>query len=256
MHILTYKEIFILLQLVTKILETESSMDRIALITGANRGIGLEIGKQLLSRGFTVIFTARNMHVGRPIVNELREEYKTAWFHQLDVTYEHSIKDLIAYVMEEHGRLDVLINNAGVLLDENQSTTEVDIKDVRKTMETNVYGPLLVTRALLPALKKSSDARVINVSSTMGQFASMGAGSPAYRISKAALNALSVIQSEELAADRIRVNTIHPGWVRTDMGGPSASRSIEEGADTAVWLATEKDIPTGKYISERKEIDW
>ena len=231
-------------------------MDRIALITGANRGIGLEIGKQLLSRGFTVIFTARNMHIGRPIVNELRQEYKTAWFHQLDVTYEDSIRDLVEYVMEEHGRLDVLVNNAGIFLDENQSTSEVNIEDIRKTMETNVYGPLMVTRALLPALKKSSNARVINLSSDMGQLTGMGGGAPAYRISKTALNALTVIQSNELAADGIRVNTMHPGWVCTDMGGSGAPKTVKEGADTAVWLATEPDIPTGKYISERKVIDW
>ncbi len=231
-------------------------MDKYALITGANRGIGLETGKQLLAKGWTVIFTSRNMHTGRPIVNEIRQEFKTAWFHQLEVTYEDSIRDMVQYVMDEHGKLDVLINNAGVYLDENRSTLDVDIEDVRTTMETNVYGPLLVTRALLPALKKGEDARVINVSSQMGQLSGMGSGSPAYRISKTALNALTVIMSKELAAEGIKVNTIHPGWVRTNMGGPSASKSLEEGADTAVWLATEPKIPTGKFISDRKIIDW
>jgi NAD(P)-dependent dehydrogenase (short-subunit alcohol dehydrogenase family) len=231
-------------------------MNRIALITGTSRGIGLEIGKQLLSRGWTVVFTARNMLIGRPIVNELRKQYKTAWFCQLDVTYEDSIRDLVEYVMEEHGRLDVLINNAGIYLDEDRSTLDVDLDDVRKTMETNVYGPMMLTRALLPALRKSDDPRVINISSTMGQLAGMGGGSPAYRISKAALNALSIIQSHDLASAGIKVNSIHPGWVRTDMGGPNAPKSLAEGADTAVWLANEPDIPTGKYLCERREIDW
>ena len=231
-------------------------MDKIVLVTGANRGIGFEIGKQLLSREWTVIFTSRNMHIGRPIVNELRKEFKTAWYHQLDVTEEDSIGDLLEYVMEDHGRLDVLVNNAGIYLDEGRSTLDVDIRDVKKTMEINVYGPLLVTRALLPALKESDDPRVINVSSTMGQLSEMGGGSPAYRMSKTALNALSVIQSHELAVYGIRVNTIHPGWVHTDMGGPNASRSLEEGADTAVWLATEPEIPTGKYLCERRVIEW
>jgi len=231
-------------------------MDRIALITGANRGIGLEIGKQLLLKEWTVIFSSRNMAVGRPLVNELRETYKTAWFVQLNVTEQESIKYMSEYVMEEHGRLDVLINNAGVHLDENQSFLDVDFQDVIKTMETNLYGPLLVTRALLPALKKSDDARVINISSRMGQLSGMEGNSPSYRISKTALNALTVIMSKELASDGIRVNTMCPGWVRTDMGGPGAPKSLEEGADTAIWLATEKDIPTGQYISERKEIAW
>jgi NAD(P)-dependent dehydrogenase (short-subunit alcohol dehydrogenase family) len=231
-------------------------MNKITLITGASRGIGLEIGKQLLSRGWTVLFTARNMLIGRPIVNELRKQYKTAWFHQLDVTSRESIRDLVDYVMEEHSGLDVLINNAGIYLDENQTTLDVDIEDLRKTMETNVYGPLLLTRALLPALKKSDNPRVINVSSTMGQLTGMGGGSPAYRISKAALNALSIVQSHDLASAGIRVNTMHPGWVRTEMGGPNAPKSLAEGADTAVWLATEPDIPTGKYLCERKVIDW
>lgn len=231
-------------------------MDRIALITGASRGIGFEIGKQLLAKDWTVIFTARNMAVGRPLVNELRDTYKTAWFVQLNVDEQESIDYMAEYVMKEHGKLDVLINNAGIFLDENRSTLNVDIEDMRKTMETNVYGPLLVTRALLPALKKSDYARVINVSSEMGQLTGMGGGSPAYRISKTALNALTVVQSKDLASEGIKVNTIHPGWVRTDMGGSNAPRSLEEGADTAVWLATEPDIPTGQYFSERRVMDW
>ena len=231
-------------------------MDRIALITGTSRGLGLEIGKQLLAKGLTVIFTARNMQVGRPIVNELRKQYKSAWFHQLDVTDPGGMQDLLEYVMEEHGRLDVLINNAGVYLDEHRSSLDVDLEDVRNTMETNVYGPMLLTRTLLPALRKSKDPRVINISSTMGQLSGMGGGSPAYRMSKAALNALTLVQSRDLASAGIRVNTMHPGWVRTDMGGRHAPRSIEDGADTAVWLATEPKIPDGKFLYNRKAIDW
>ena len=196
------------------------------------------------------------MAVGRPLVNDLREEYKTAWFVQLNVTEEESISYMADYVMKEHGRLDVLINNAGIFVDEGKSTSNVEIADLRKTMETNVYGPLQVTRALLPALKKSDDPRVLNLSSELGQLSTMGTGSPAYRISKTALNALTVIQANELATDGIKVNSIHPGWVQTDMGGANAPKSVAEGADTAVWLATEPKIPTGKYFSERKEMDW
>ena len=231
-------------------------MDRIALITGASRGIGLEIGKQLLRKEWTVIFSSRNMAVGRPLVNDLRETFKTAWFVQLNVTEPESIRYMSEYVLEEHGRLDALINNAGVHLDENQSFTDVELQDVMKTMQTNLYGPLLVTRALLPALRKSDDARIINISSRMGQLSRMGGNSPSYRMSKTALNALTVIMSKELASDGIRVNSMCPGWVRTDMGGPGATKSLEEGADTAIWLATEPDIPTGQYFYERKVIPW
>lgn len=231
-------------------------MDKIALITGANRGIGFEIGKQLLEREWTVIFTARNMAVGRPLVNEIRETYKTAWFVQLNVTEPESIAYMADYVMQEYGRVDVLINNAGVLLDEGRTVLDVELEDVRATMEVNVYGPLLVTRALLPALKKSDDARVINLSSIMGQISTMGSDTPAYRVSKAALNALTVAQSRELASEGIKVNSVHPGWIRTEMGGSNAPGTLEEGADSAIWLATEPKIPTGKFIEKRKVVDW
>ena len=231
-------------------------MDKIALITGANRGIGFETGKQLLEKGWTVIFTARNMALGRPLVNELRETYKTAWFVQLNVDEAESIDYLVDYVMKEHGRIDVLVNNAAIMLDKGKSILSIDLADVRRTIETNVYGPLLVTRALLPALKQSNDGRVLNISSTLGQLSGMGSGYPAYRISKAALNALTRIQSAELESEGIKVNTIHPGWVRTDMGGKNAHKSIEEGADTIVWLATEEKIPSGKFLADRKEIEW
>lgn len=231
-------------------------MDRIALITGANRGIGLEIGKQLLAREWTVVFTSRNMGIGRPLVNKLREAYKTAWYVQLDVTEQDSIAYMAKYVLKEFGRLDVLFNNADIMMDKKQSALEVNTGDITKSMETNVYGPLLVTRALVPALKKSRDARVINLTSQMGQLSRMGGGSAAYRISKTALNALTVILSKELAGDGISVNTMCPGWVRTDMGSPAASLSPEEGADTAVWLATEPGLPSGKFYAKRKIMDW
>jgi NAD(P)-dependent dehydrogenase (short-subunit alcohol dehydrogenase family) len=231
-------------------------MDRIALITGANRGIGLEIGKQLLQKDFTVVFTMRNMAIGRPIVNDIRKEYKKAWFHQLDVSEEQSIADVVTYFEETCERLDVLINNAAILFDKNHASVQVSLQDMRETMETNLYGPMMITRALIPFLKKSDDPRVINLSSTMGQFDSMGAGYAAYRISKTALNALTVIQSRELARDGINVNTMCPGWVKTEMGGSEAPRSPEEGAETAVWLATAGKLPTGKFFKDKKEIPW
>jgi NAD(P)-dependent dehydrogenase (short-subunit alcohol dehydrogenase family) len=231
-------------------------MDKVALVTGANRGIGLEIGKQLLELGWNVVFTARNMQAGRPLVNQLRETWKTAWYHQLDVTDEESISDLVAYVEETCPKLDVLINNAGILLEGNHNALNVDLEDVHRTMATHVYGPLMLTRALVPFLRKGQEARVINVSSRMGQLSGMGGGHAAYRISKAALNALTVVLSRELEGESIRINSMCPGWVRTDMGGPGAARSVREGADTAVWLATAKKIENGKFYADRKVIPW
>lgn len=231
-------------------------MDKIALISGANRGIGLETGKQLLELGWNVVFTARNMHEGRPLINKLREKWKSAWFHQLDVTDEQSISDVAEYVEDTCGRLDVLINNAGIMIEENHNIMNVELDDLHKTMATNLYGPLMLTRTMLPFFKDSKDARVINVSSRMGQLSGMEGGHAAYRISKAALNALTIVMAKELEDDGIRVNTICPGWVRTDMGGPDANKSIEEGADTAVWLATAEKIENGKFYADRKVISW
>jgi NAD(P)-dependent dehydrogenase (short-subunit alcohol dehydrogenase family) len=231
-------------------------MDKVVLITGANRGIGLEIGKQLLAKDFTVVFTMRNMAIGRPIVDDIRKEYKKAWFHQLDVSEEQSIADVVTYFEEVCERLDVLINNAAILHDQNHASVQVSLKDMRETMETNLYGPMMLTRAVIPFLKKSDDPRVINLSSTMGQLSTMGAGYGAYRISKTALNALTVIQSKELARDGIKVNSMCPGWVKTKMGGPNAIRSLKEGAETAVWLATSSNVPSGKFFKDKKEIPW
>jgi NAD(P)-dependent dehydrogenase (short-subunit alcohol dehydrogenase family) len=231
-------------------------MDKVVLITGANRGIGLEIGQQLLAKDLTVVFTMRNMAIGRPIVDDIRKEYKKAWFHQLDVSEEQSIADVVTYFEENCERLDVLINNAAILHDQNHASVQVSLPDMRETMETNLYGPMMITRAMIPFLKKSDDPRVINLSSTMGQLSSMGAGYAAYRISKTALNALTVIQSKELVRDGIKVNSMCPGWVKTEMGGPNATRSPGEGAKTAVWLATSGNIPSGKFFKDKKEIPW
>lgn len=231
-------------------------MDKIALVTGTNRGIGLEISKQLVAKGITVIMTARNMQAGRPLVNEFRQQWKNVWFHQLDVTDEKSIQDISEYLNNRWGKLDILINNAGVFLDERQSVLDLDLDSMRSTMETNLYGPLKLVQVMLPLLKNSEDARIINISSTMGQFSIMGGLSGAYRISKTALNALTVILSAELSSYGIKVNSVHPGWVKTDMGGPDAIKSIEEGADTAVWMATADEVPNGKFICERKIIEW
>jgi NAD(P)-dependent dehydrogenase (short-subunit alcohol dehydrogenase family) len=231
-------------------------MDKIALITGTNRGIGLEISKKLAASGITVVMTARNMQAGRPIVNELRKQWKNVWYHQLNVDDDNSIRDVYNYIDTSYGKLDILINNAGVFLDDGKSATELDIDTLRLTMETNLYGPIRLIQIMLPLLKKSTDARIINLTSTMGQFALLGPRSMAYRISKTALNAMTVIFSAELEPFGIKVNAVHPGWVRTSMGGPNAPLPVEKGADSAVWLATADKIPNGKFIQDKKIIDW
>jgi NAD(P)-dependent dehydrogenase (short-subunit alcohol dehydrogenase family) len=231
-------------------------MEKIALVTGTNRGIGYEICKKLAATGITVVMTARNMQAGRPLVNELRKQWKHVWFHQLDVDDEKSIQDVCQYIDISFGKLDILINNAGIYLDEGKNAIDLDIDVLRSTMETNLYGPIRMIQVMLPLLKKSDDARIINISSIMGQFASLGIQSAAYRISKTALNAMTVIFSAELSEYGIKVNAVHPGWVKTTMGGPHAPMSVEGGADSAVWIATADNIPNGKFIKERKVIEW
>jgi NAD(P)-dependent dehydrogenase (short-subunit alcohol dehydrogenase family) len=231
-------------------------MDKIALVTGTNRGIGLEISKQLAASGITVVMTARNMQAGRPIVNDLRKQWKHVWYHQLDVDDENSIQDVYNYIETSFGKIDILINNAGIFLDDGKSAIELDLNILRSTMETNLYGPIRLIQIMLPLLKKSNDARIINLSSTMGQFAVLGPHGAAYRISKAALNAMTVIFSAELASYDIKVNAVHPGWVKTSMGGSNAPLPVEKGADSAVWLATAEKIPNGKFIQDRTVIEW
>ena len=231
-------------------------MTKIALITGGSRGIGLEISKKLAAQGIITVLTARNMHVGRPLVDELRNQWKNVWYHQLDVTDETSIRDMVAYLEEDCGKLDILINNAGILVEDDRNILDMEMEMIRKTMDTNLYGPLRLSQAFMHMLKKSDDGRIINLSSTMGQLSSMGSSHPAYSISKTALNALTVILSNELAGSNIKVNSMCPGWLKTGMGGENAPGTVEEGADTAVWLATADEIPNGKFIRERKVIPW
>jgi NAD(P)-dependent dehydrogenase (short-subunit alcohol dehydrogenase family) len=202
------------------------------------------------------VLTARDEAKGRRAVEELRRRGLDAAFHRLDVTDPESIRRLADSLKKEHGRVDVLVNNAGILLDEDKSVLDVGIAVVRGTMETNFFGPLLLTQALLPLLRKSADGRVINVSSGLGQLGDGSGGHPAYSVSKAALNMLTVQLAGDLENSRIKVNSVCPGWVRTEMGGPEATRTVEKGAETIVWLATAGEIPTGKFLRDKKEIPW
>jgi NAD(P)-dependent dehydrogenase (short-subunit alcohol dehydrogenase family) len=228
-------------------------MSKIALITGGNRGIGFEICRQLAGRGVHVILTARDTDRGLEAAESIG---RGAAFYPLDVDVEPSI-DVVAEALETSpGRLDVLINNAGIN-DEDTGTVETDLDAARRVMETNFYGPWRLSQALLPLLEKSSEGRIINITSGMGQLDGLTGGHAAYRLSKSALNALTILMANELRASGVTVNAVRPGWVRTDMGGADAPRSVEQGADTAVWLATLPDGgPTGKLFQDRAEIAW
>ena len=231
---------------------------QVAVVTGANRGIGFEICRQLARAGLTVVLTSRSAAKGRTAVRTLREEGLQVDHHLLDVTSPVGIRALAADLAKRYGRVDVLVNNAGVLIDPQGSRiADSRPQTYHDTLETNLLGPLLVIQALLPLIRKSGHGRIINISSGLGRLATMGVGSPAYRISKAALNALTAMLAAEVQGSGILVNAVCPGWVRTSMGGPSAPFSVEEGADTAVWLATlPDDGPSGGLFKARKPVSW
>lgn len=230
---------------------------RIAVVTGANRGIGFEVCRQLAQAGATVILTARNESRGVAARNILVQEGLIVDFHTLAVTQFGSISRLVQYVGDKYGKLDILINNAGILPDEDTQGLIVPVDVVRTVFEVNTLGPLQVSQQLIPLLQKSSQGKIINVSSGLGSLSDMEGGYAAYRISKAALNAVTRILASELQATAITVNSVCPGWVRTDMGGPHAQRSVEEGAHGIVQLALlQKNIPNGKFLRDLKPIAW
>jgi len=231
---------------------------RVAVVTGANRGIGFEICRQLARQGFTVVLTSRSAAKGRAAAKVLRDDGLELDYHLLDVTSPAGIKALADYLAKHYGRLDVLVNNAGVILDPRGSRVlDAKPKTFRDTLETNLFGPLQLCQALVPLMKKNHYGRIVNLSSGLAQLSEMGAGTPAYRVSKTALNALTCILAAELKGSGILVNSMNPGWVRTDMGGASAPRTVQQGADTAVWLAMlPDDGPSGGFFFDRKPIPW
>lgn len=231
---------------------------RVAVVTGGNRGIGFEVCRALAAQGLRVILTSRSAAKGRAALKALAESQLKVEYHPLDVTSPVSIRALAAHVAERYGRADVLVNNAGVLLDPHGSRVlDARPKTFRDTLETNFFGPLQLAQALVPLMKKHRYGRIVNVSSGLGQLADMGTGTPAYRVSKAALNVLTCMLAAELKGSGILVNSACPGWVRTGLGGPAAPRAAAEGADTIVWLATlPDDGPSGGFFRDRKQIPW
>ena len=225
-------------------------MSRIALVTGANRGIGFEIARQLISKDFEVLLGARDAEEGQAAAEKLG----AAWL-PLDVAEPESVREAADWVRSESGGLVVLVNNAGVLLDEGRGVLDFDEAEAVATLQVNLLGAWRVSAAFAPLMDKGG--RIVNVSSGAGQLSSMSPWAPAYSISKAALNALTVQLAKSLAPKGIVVNAVCPGWVKTRMGGSGAPKSLEDGADTPLWLATEAPIAlTGKFFRDRREIPW
>ncbi|HYX72898.1 MAG TPA: SDR family oxidoreductase [Nitrososphaera sp.] len=237
---------------------------QIALVTGSNRGIGFEIAKQLAMKKTEIILTSRNSDNGEAAVKKLaRDGVKNVVAMELDVTKQVSVDNLLDKVEKTFGRLDILVNNAAILIDgEEVVASNADLEAVKATLETNLIGAWRMCKAFVPLMKKNGYGRIVNVSSGSGEFeymATSGGYWPAYSVSKASLNALTVMLASELKGTNILVNAVCPGWVRTDMGGSNATRSVEEGAVTPVWLATFDDDgggPTGHNYYDKKQISW
>lgn len=237
------------------------SETRVALVTGANRGIGLEIVRQLSRQGVMTVLGARDLASGHRAAEELASEGLEPAPVALDVTSPGSVTNAVAETLHLFGRLDILINNAGVLLDpaaeDGGTVAALPIDMLVKTLDINTVGAFRMTQAVLPTMSEAGYGRIVNISSGLGQLSEMDGGRVAYRMSKAALNALTRVTAAETSTDGIKVNAMCPGWVRTDMGGPNASRSVEEGAETAVWLAMlPDDGPTGGFFRDKKPIAW
>ncbi len=231
----------------------------VAIVTGAYRGLGLETVRRLAAQGYLVLLTARRESEGQAAAQALAAQGLPVRFHRLDVTDESSIHAL-AETVRGLGGLDVLVNNAGIAPDlgtgaGDTSVLRADLDAVRRAMETNALGPLRLCQVLIPLMK--GRGRVVNVSSGMGQLDDMNGCCPAYRLSKVSLNAVTRIFADELRDTGIKINSVCPGWVRTEMGGPQAPLSVEQGAEGIVWAATlPEDGPSGGFFRHGERIPW
>ena len=233
--------------------------NKIALVTGANKGLGLEIAKQLAERGYTVLLGARGDKAQAP-AKELADNGMNVVPVRLDVTSLQDITNAAAMIADKFGKLDALVNNAGIM---NEKDGESTAETLRATYETNVIGAFELTRHMLPLLKKSAAGRIVNQSSILGSLENVSTGgaagwlNPGYCSSKAALNMLTVVLAQQLKDTNIKVNAAHPGWVKTDMGGQNARLDVGEGAKTAVELATlGADGPSGSFQHLGKTLAW
>jgi NAD(P)-dependent dehydrogenase (short-subunit alcohol dehydrogenase family) len=234
---------------------------RVAVVTGGNRGIGFEVCRQLARTGLRVVLTGRDVARAEQAARVLQDEGLEVVADRLDVADAASIAALAGALHDRYGHIDVLVNNAGISVDEARGIRSIldgpVIDALRDTRETNLVGPMRLCQAFVPAMKRAGYGRVVNVSSQLGSLSSMGTGYETYRITKAALNAVTRILAAELRGTGILVNAACPGGVRTDMGGPNAPRTPQQGADTIVWLATlPDDGPSGGYFQDRKPLPW
>ena len=239
--------------------------EKIALITGANKGIGKEIARQLGKKGFKVLLGSRDEARGEAAAKELKADGVDAEVIQLEVSEQASIDKAIKSIEQKYGHLDALVNNAGILLDRSTEFTEASADDFEKTMQTNVYGPLRLMQAATPLLEKSKAPRIVNVSSSLGSLSK--SSDPAsgfseflfagYNCSKAALNMLTIVSAASLGKKGIKVNSICPGYVATDINDNKGFRTVEQGAAIAVKMACLDDNgPTGGYFNDEGSIPW
>lgn len=229
----------------------------VAIVTGGNRGIGYEICKELSMAGCNVVLTSRNEEEGRRAAAKLHHDDDNVTYRRLDVTDSKDIADLRDWILKAYGRVDILINNAGVYLDEGVSVFDVDENIMHDTLAVNFYGAFHMCRAFVPIMRQNGYGRIVNVSSGYGAMSEMGGYVAAYRISKAALNALTLILANELRDGNIKVNAVCPGWVRTDMGGGMAPISPEAAAKDIVHFAlVDAKGPTGSFFRHKKPIQW
>jgi NAD(P)-dependent dehydrogenase (short-subunit alcohol dehydrogenase family) len=232
-------------------------MPRVALVTGANRGLGLETARQLLDLGLRVVLAGRDQRAAERARDRIGGASSSVMAVRLDVTDTASIAAAARAIAKSWGVVDVLVNNAAVLLDEDAGVLSIAAEHFEETLRTNLLGAIEVCRIFVPAMAERGYGRVVNVSSGAGQLSTMSTYAPAYSISKSALNAFTRILAATYGARGVLANAVDPGWVRTDMGGPSAPRSVEEGADTIVWLATlPAGGPTGGFFRDRRPIEW
>lgn len=227
----------------------------VALVTGGNRGIGKQVSLDLAKLGVYVFVGCRNPDESQNLLQEIKL-VGDGELLSLDVSKEQSITNAYDTILGRVGRLDVLVNNAGVLIDRG-SFFDTKLEDLQRTMSVNVFGPFRLIQIFLPLMEKHGYGRIVNVSSGMGQLSEMGSGYPAYRISKTAINSLTCMVYAEIKSKDIKINSVCPGWVKTDMGGPNATRSVSLGAETIVWCATlPSSGPSGKFFRDKKEITW
>lgn len=240
---------------------TDRSAPKTALVTGANRGIGFEIARALTKYGMNVLGGVRSEEKAGAAAAAFRECGADVAPVVLDVADVPNLPEHLRAIGILHGEIDILVNNAAILIDGpggfDARLTDMTDDTFRHTWETNVFAPTVLIRSLLSGMVERGFGRIVNMSSAAGQLSTMTAGFPAYRMSKAALNALTRIAAAEASGTGVKVNACSPGWVRTEMGGPSAPRTPAQGAETAVWLATlGPDGPTGGFFQDKKPIPW